>query len=323
MPRPPAYLFVGPEELLLRRAADRLLAELGEERGELDVSDLRASELPDGQLPDLRTGSLFGTPRVVVVREAEALPAEAGRALARDLQGSAPDATVVLLASGTGRLQQLAKVIKDAGGRIDVAPPREWATKEWQSLVAAEFRHHGRTADTGAVEAILAAAGFDVSAIAEKVAQAAAGAPAEPGGKIQARHVERVVVGHGSRGSFAVADAMCDRDPARALSLLRGVLESGDDPIMVLGALAYRLRSLVAVAGGLDGKAVGASISAGQARRLQGVRRRFGPGELTAAYRTLADADAAMKGSQETSTSELPPALVLEQAVVRIATPAA
>src|SRR5680860_263182 len=121
----------------------------------LPVSAGSASELPDGQLPDLRTGSLFGSPRVVVVREAEALPADTGKALARELEGSPPDATVVLLASATGRLQQLAKVIKAAGGRIDVVPPREWAIKEWQSLVAAEFRHHGRTADAGAVEAIL------------------------------------------------------------------------------------------------------------------------------------------------------------------------
>ena len=323
MARPPAYLFVGPEELLLRRGADRLLAELREELGELEVTDVRACDLVDGQLPDLRTGSLFGTPRVVVVREAEALPADTGKALARDLQGSPPDATVVLLASGTGRLQQLAKVIKDAGGRIDLAPPREWATKEWQSLVAAEFRHHGRTAGADAVEAILDAAGFDVPAIAEKVAQVAAGAAGQPRERIRARHVEAVVVGHGSRGAFAVADAMCNRDPVKALILLRGVLESGDDPIKILGALAYRVRSLVAVAGGLNGKSVGISISAGQARRLQAVRRGFGPGELTAAYRTLADADAAMKGSQETSASALPSALVLEQAVVRIATPAA
>ena len=126
--------------------------------------------------------------------------------------------------------------------------------------------------------------------------------------------VERSVVGHGSRGSFAVADAMCEREPAQALGLLRGVLETGSDPIMVLGALVYRIRSLVAVAGKVDPREVGLRISAGQARRLQGVRRNFGPGELTAAVRTLADADVELK------SGELPPELVIERAVVRIAT---
>lgn len=306
----PVRLLVGPEELLLRRAADTLLAELRGD-GDLDVTDVRASELRDSGLPDLRTGSLFGTPRAVLIRDAQELPAEAAAALLAEVDGPPPDATVVLLASGTGRIQKLAKRVKEAGGRTDVMPPKDWEDRRWAQLVTAEFQRHGRGADAAAVTALLAHAGLDVAVIAEKVAQVAVSAPP---GRVTAESVDRVVVGHGSRGSFAVADAMCDRDPARAVTLLRGALEAGDDPVMVLGALVYRLRSLVAVAGGLDGKAAGVSISAGQARRLQGIRRNFGPGELTAAYRTLADADAEIKGG------ELPAALIVERAVAAIAT---
>lgn len=314
MPRPPAYLFAGPEELLLRRAADRLLAELGEEAGgDLDVAEVRATELGDQGLPDLRTASLFGGARAVVVREAQELPAEASAVLLNELEGTPPDATVILLATGTGRIQKLAKRIKDLGGRIDVEPPKDWEDAKWAAHVAAEFQFHGRAAGKDAVQSILAHAGLDVGAIAEKVAQVCATAP---GGQIGAQHVEAVVVGHGSRGSFAVADAMCERDAGRALTLLRGVLDAGDDPVMVLGALAFRLRSIVAVAAGLDGKSVGLSVSPGQARRLQGLRRNFGPGELTRAYRLLAEADVEIKGGV------LPPRLVVERAVATIATPA-
>ncbi|MGH3666041.1 MAG: hypothetical protein ACRDU8_08145, partial [Egibacteraceae bacterium] len=77
---------------------------------------------------------------------------------------------------------------------------------------------------------------------------------------------------------------------------------------------AYRLRSIVAVAGGLDAKRVGLNISPGQARRLQAVRRNFGPGELTSAYAELARADREIKGG------ELPPRLIIERAVVAVAT---
>lgn len=310
--RPPAYLFAGPEELLLHRAADRLLAELREAHGDLEVVDLRAAELPEAGLPDLRTGSLFGTPRAVVIRGAHELSATVGQALLAELEGTPPEATVVLLASGTGRIQKLAARIKALGGRVDVAPPKEWETRQWVTLVEEEFRRHQRTAASEAVQALLDHAGLDVSVIAEKVAQVAVTAPP---GRIGADAVEAVVVGHGNRGSFAVADAMCDRRPAEALKLLRGVLESGDDPVMVLGALAYRMRTLVAVAGGADLKTVGLNLSPGQVRRLQAVRRNFGPGELTAAYRTLAAADVAIKGG------ELPAELVIERAVVAIASP--
>ncbi len=311
-PRPPMYLITGPEELLLRRAAERLLDELRGD-GELDVVDVRAAELGDSGLPDIRTPSLFGTPRVVIVRAAEELAAGARAALQAALEGPPPEATVILLATATRTIVALAKRIKARGGRIDVLPPKEWEEAAWARLVADEFAVHGRTPDRGAVDAILAHAGLNVSGIVEKVAQACATAPP---GKVTAAQVEQVVVGHGSRGSFAVADAMCDRDPVRALRLLRGVLENGDHPIMVLGALVFRMRSIVAVAAKIDAKSIGLTITPGQARRLGAVRRNFGPGELTRAYQALATADVALK------SGDLPGELVLERTVLAIATPA-
>lgn len=304
------YLLTGPEELLLRRAAERLLEELRSETA-VELIDLRGSEVREQGLPDLRTGSLFGGRRAVLIRDAPELPAESSARLLAELDGSPPDATVILLATATSRLQRLARRIKELGGRVDVFPPRDWEARKWADLVRDEFRRHNRTASPEAVEAILAHAGLDVAHIAEKVAQVVATVPS---GMIDREAVELAVVGHGSRGSFAVADAMCDRQPARALELLRGVLEAGHDPVMVLGALVYRLRSLVAVAGRVDPASVGLSISAGQARRLRGVRRNFGPGELTEAFRMLADADVELK------SGELPGELVIERAVVGVAT---
>lgn len=307
-------LITGPEELLLRREADRRLAAHREAvGGELEVADVRAPELGEHGLPDLRTGSLFGSPRALVIREAQALPAEMARALAAELEGPAPEALVVLLATSTGRIQKLARAVKAAGGRVDVNPPRDWEHAKWRQRVADEVARHGRTIDNDAVDALLERAGTDVNTVAEKVAQLAVGAPE---GAITAEQVDRFVIGHGSRGAFAVADAMCERDPQRALQLLRGALEAGDDPLMVLGALAYRLRTVVAVAAGLHRSPqseTGLRISDGQARRLHGVRRNFGAGELTAAFRVLADADAEIKGGQ------LPAELVIERAVLAVA----
>ncbi len=313
--RPPILLLVGPEELLLRRAAEKVLDELRSEArvggGDLELVDLRAAEIRERGLPDLRTASLFGTPRALLVREAQELPATAAAALIGELDRGGPDTTVLLLASGTNRIQALARRLTSEGARVNVDVPKEWDTRRWTELVAEEFRRAGRSADRGALAAILDHAGLDVAAIAEKVAQAVA---AVASGSIGAAAVESVVVGHGNRGTFAVADAMCDRDPATALTLLRGALEAGDDPVMILGALTYRMRSLVAVAGKVDPKSVGLNASSGQIRRLHALRRNFGPGELGRAYRALADADAEIKGG------ELPPAFALERAIVDVAT---
>lgn len=306
------HLFTGPEELLLRRAAEEVLDRL-RAAGPVEVTDLRASEIGDSGFPDVRTTSLFGTPRALLLREAHELTAPSVAALG-ELVAAPPDATtVILLARNTTRFPKLAKQIAAVGEKTEVAPPKDWEDKRWEAFVVAEFARHGRKASAAAVTALLAHAGLDVAGIAEKTAQAVAATA--PDKVVGPEDVERVVVGHGSRGSFAIADAMCDRRPAEALALLRGALESGDDPVLILGALVYRLRSIVAVAGRIEPRSVGLGISAGQARRLQAVRRNFGAGELTAAYRVLADADREIKGG------ELPPELVLERAVARIASP--
>ena len=310
--RPPLYLFAGSEELLVHRAAEVLIAELrSESGGELEIVDVRASELPGGTMPDIRTGSLFGAPRALLIREAQDLPPEAVTALLAELEGHPPDATVLLCASSTRSIMRLAKRAKDLGGRVDVAAPREWDERAWSRLVTEEFTRFGRAAEPAAVKALLGHAGLEVSAIAEKVRQVAVSAPA---GTVTAAHVEAVVVGHGNRGSFAVADAMCDRQPGVAVELLRGAFEAGDHPVMILGALAYRLRAIVAVAAGIDPRSVGLNVSAGQARRLAAVRRNFGPGELTAAYTALARADREIKGG------ELSAELAVERAVLAVAT---
>jgi hypothetical protein len=65
----------------------------------------------------------------------------------------------------------------------------------------------------------------------------------------------------------------------------------------------------------VDPDRIGLTISRPQKGHLERDRQSFQPGELTFAYRVLADADAEIKGG------ELPPALVIERAVEAIATP--
>lgn len=307
----PAYLVAGADETLAHREASRILEELRAEASDLDVEDLRAEDIREHGLPDLRTASLFGGARAVLVRDAHELPSELTHALAAELEGTPPDATLVLVARSTQRIQRLAKAVAAVGERIDVKPPADYDEKSWRALVADELRRHGRSASPAAVEALLDAAGRDVGTIAEKVGQVVARVTT---GEITEEHVAEVTVGRGSHGAFAVADAMCDRDPATALARLRGVLESGVEPVLVLGALSYRVRAVVAVAAGVDAD-VGLRMSPGLRNRHHGLRRNFGPGELTRAYEVLAEADYALK------TGGGEPEAILERAVVDIATP--
>jgi DNA polymerase III subunit delta len=304
----PVHLLVGDDDLLLQRELERLLDDLRGEEPEL------AAELHDvsetDHLPELRTASLFGGRTCVVLRGAEGLSGALKDEVERYLGAPSDEAVLVLVARGVGRIQKVAKLVKEHGSRQDVKTPADWDERAWDRLVGEEFRRLHRKADATAIAAVRAHAGTSPATIASQVAQvcaAEAGAPV-----LTAEHVEQVVEGHGRTSGFAVADAVAARDPAGTLVALRGCLEAGESPLALLGAVTFRFRQLLQVRGGASPKDAG--LSPGQHRRLQAVARSFHPGELAWCHDQLAQLDVDLKGS------ELPDALVLELGLVEVAT---
>lgn len=308
MPGAAVYLVTGDDELLLQRALERLLAELRSAEPQLEVVLVDAVEATE--LPDLRTASLFGGVRCIIVRGAESLSGSLAAQVSAYLDAPALTSTLVLVARGTGRIRGVAQRAAAVGQRIDVVAPKPWATREWGALVESELRRLGRSADPPAVRALLDRAGTDAATLASKCAQVAAATPL--GASISAGDVERAVEGHGNRGCFAVADAVVERAPAEALVALRGAIEAGEAPLAVLGAITFRLRQLLQVAAGAAANEVG--VSPGQHRRLAALAGRFEPGELAWCHDRAARADLDLKGSDLASD------LVLEIAVVDLAT---
>ena len=198
---------------------------------------------------------------------------------------------------------------------MEVTRPPDWADEQWDRLVGDEFRTHGRHADVSAIAAIRRHAGQEPGTIAVQVATVCASAPSGTGA-ITEDDVERVLEGHGRQSGFAIADAVVARDAAAALRATRGALEAGDAPVMLLGALAYRLRQLLVLRSGGDGRAAGLGrrpVSGGRLRALtREARESFGPGELAWAVDRLAQLDHDLKGS------DLPGDLLLEVAVVEL-----
>lgn len=305
----PAYLITGSEELLVQRSLQALLGKLRDEEPDLDVETVDVSEVD--HLPEMRTASLFGGRKVIALRGAEALSGDLKREVEDYLEAPDDAAVLVLTASGVGRIQKLAKLVAQHGERVDVKPPADWDDRGWDRIVGEEFRLLGKSPDASAIAALRARAGNDSAVIASKVAQVAAATPAV---EVSASDVEAVVEGHGRRSAFAIADAVTDRDAATALTALRGSLDAGEAPLAVVGALTYRFRQLLQVRGGAGAREVGTSPN--NLRRLKSVAtRNFGPGELAWCHDRLARTDVELKGS------ELPDELVLELAVIDLATP--
>ena len=304
----PVHLLVGDDDHLLRREVDHVLGELREQDPELavEIHDVTETE----RLPELRTQSLFGGRPCVVLRGVEGVGGDLKAELETYLEQPSSDAVLVLVARGIGRIQKIGRLAKEQGVRTDVKTPPDWDDRGWDRIVGEEFRRAGRKADAAAIAAIRSHAGTEASVVASKVAQVAAFAE---GGTITAEQVEAVVEGHGRQSGFAIADAVAQRDPAAALIALRGALESGEAPLAILGALAFRFRQLLRVRAGAAAKEAG--VSPGQHRRLKALAGGFGPGELAWCHDRLAQLDVDLKGS------ELPDHVLIELAVVEVATP--
>lgn len=301
-------LLAGDDDLLLQRALERWTAAARASDPELDVNIADVSEIEG--LPELRTTSLFGGRTCVVLRGVEQVTGGLKQEIEQYLDDPAADATLVLVARGTGRIPKIVKLASAHGERIDVKRPADWDDKAWTRLIADEFDRLGRRADTAALAAISLHAGTDTATIASQVASVCAAA--EAGQAIAASDVEAVVEGQGRSSGFALADAIASRDPAAALIALRGALGAGDAPLALLGAMVFRSRQLLQVRAGASARDAG--MSPGQHRRMQALARAFGPGELAWCHDRLARLDLELKGS------ELPDDLMLEAAVIELAT---
>lgn len=292
----------------MQRALEQWTAQAREADPEIDVNLADVSELT--QLPELRTSSLFGGRTCVVLRGVEQVSTTLKQEIEQYLEAPSPDATLVLVARGIGRIPKIAKLASAHGERIDVKRPADWDDKAWTRLIADEFARLGRQVDAAAVAAISLHAGTDTATIASQVASVCAAA--EAGEPITTAAVESVVEGQGRSSGFAVADAIAERDPAAALIALRGALAAGDAPLALLGAMVFRSRQLLQVRAGASARDAG--MSPGQHRRTQTLARTFGPGELAWCHDRLAQLDLELKGS------ELPDDLMLEVGVIELAT---
>jgi len=302
-------LINGDDDTLLLRETDRFLAELAEAQPDLQVDRYDVTELE--HLPELRTTSLFGTRSCVVVRGAEGLASDLKIEVEDYLVAPSPDAVLVLVARGTGRIQKIARLAKAQGRRIDVRAPAEWDDRGWDRLVGEEFRRLARKADATAIAAVRAHAGTSPATVASQVDTVCA---AHSGvATLTGEHVDAVVSGQGRASGFAVADAVAERDPLAALTALRGALDAGEAPLAVLGALAWRLRQLLLARSG----ASAAEANVRPESRMRTVRAEaaaFHPGELAWAHDRLAALDLELKGG------ELDDEVAIEVGVLEIAT---
>jgi DNA polymerase-3 subunit delta len=286
----PIYLLWGEDDFLLRERAFELL-------GELRPTEVDANEWQGGELQDLATPSLFGEQRALLIVDAKSLPKEAIAELAAYVSAPDPEAPLVICAQVGDRAKvpaALDKLVKPVGTVVEV----KIARKDLEPWLIQRAKRDGVDVTPPAVHALVEILGEESGQLAAALRQLG---EAFAGEQITPQTVARQFRGLGEQKVWDLCDKAFTKDLPGAIRSLRSIEEGRDDPLMVLGGIASRLRDLIKVRE-LPDRMPPAELArvAGlrfdwQARRYQQQARNYSMGQLIELHERLVEADRAMK----------------------------
>jgi DNA polymerase III delta subunit len=315
-----AYFF-GDDDLTIDRAVARFGAQVADGGEPLARWDLRGSRTAaSAQIGEIHgrvaTPVMFGGGTLAVVTNAGALSVrvedrDALLGLIPLVAGGNALAIVEQTASGARSPGQtkLAEAIRSAGGQVKgIESPKEGAMAAW---IDSEARDRGiRLAVGAAKELAVRIGGFVREGDAERRDQTRRAsmeldklALYRPTGVISNDDVRELVAEAVPGSAWALADAIAERDAAKALSLLDALAETMPEPVIVV-VLHRRIRELLELLDRLPGakNLAAAALAMGiksefRASRLASQARRWRPDELIAAIDGLVELDAVVKGA--------------------------
>jgi len=240
-----------------------------------------------------RSVGMFDDRRVVLVRDGAALEGEPD---ALQTYAAEPPARSYLIvrAPALDRRRKLHKALANSGQLIELVSPPPDDRHRMAAEVASIAKDKGLELDREAVAFLAEVCGGDLYRVSSELDKVGAWQAGAAGGKADLALVREIAAGGGLLSGWEVANGITLRDAPRALAAARSLVASGDEPLRIVGGLAYRARIL------LQAKSM---LEAGSSFR-----------EMTQATRSWGYADDLKRGLQSYTLAELLrfPALLLE-----------
>ena len=240
-------LLHGPDPVAKREALERLSAALEAEHGELEWTRFDGREANAATvLDELRTFSMLGRYKVVVVDAAEELITSNRSVLERYAERPVSGATLVLRAEQI-RPGKLEKRIESVGAVVACEPPDAAAARRW--LVETAEARHGASLAPEAADALIERVGADRQRLEtelEKLATMAGSA-----GAIGAELVMQQVGAAGEARAWALQTELFEAlaanrfDAERPIATAREAVElTGESDVLLLFVVADGMRKL-------------------------------------------------------------------------------
>lgn len=287
---PPITLLWGEDAYLLREAALTIL-------GQTKATEVDAAAWQGDELQGLATPSLFGEPRALLVNDARSLRKETLEEIARYLEAPDLAATLVLacVVAERGKVPAgLQKLVEPVGEvrKVDIA------RRELEPWLVAQAKARDLDLAIPGARALVETLGLEPGQLVAALEQLQ---DAFPGQRVGPREVAQQFRGLGEQKTWDLCDRAFGKDLPGAIRSLRAIEAGGDDPLMVLGGIAARLRDLLKVRS-LPERMPPAQVAkeAGlrfdwQARRYQQQARNFSMMQLVALHDRITEADRALK----------------------------
>lgn len=234
-----ALLVSGTEQLLAARAVEARRKQALTEHPDAEVNRLDASELQGSMLAEVVGGSLFASHIVAIIDDVGATPHEVVDQLVATAKNPGPELCLVLVHHGGNKGKGLIDKLKKAKIELEtVAPVKTW---EIPKFCQAEAKRQRVGLSQDAANALVAAIGTDLRALASAISQLADDAGGE---EIDAKLIGRYFAGRADVTSFAVADAVLAGNSSLAMERLRWALGTGAAPVLVTSAMAAAFRGM-------------------------------------------------------------------------------
>ncbi len=325
-PKPVCVVF-GDEPFFRRQSLLALRhAVLGEDEGgfSLSVFEGRSAELRD-VLGELATVAMFGSAqRLALVEEADDFVSRNRGPLEDYVARPSSSGVLVLELKSFPGNTRLYKAVAAAGLLVDCGALTATRLSRWLG-VWAEQTHHAELSHAAA-DVLVDMIGPEVGLLDQELAKLALSVGADK--KITPELVSQSVGGWRAKTTWVMLDAALAGDVRGAIAQLDRLLAAGESPIGLLGQVSASLRRLAAATRViLQAEAAGRRMAIRPALEQAGFRsfvlkkaeqqlRQLGRQRGSQLYRWLLQADLDLKGA-----STLPPRLVLERLIVRLAAP--
>lgn len=296
----PLYLLVGDEEFLVQEVIDLIIDKVVDPASrdftfnQLSFRDTSADEVVNLA----QTYPFMAERRLIVARDADQLKAADIEALAGYLRSPLPSTCLVLTAKRGFEKKTVAGPVAEHGAVAVFYPLREEEVPAWiEGRVRAKKLAIGRDAAQQLFETV----GNDLQKIANELEKVFIAVKDRT--TITLDDVKAAVGDFREFTSFELADALGAKDRERAFIVLTRLLQEGESPIGLLGAVAWnfrrllRAKSLEAAGTGYEEIKTRLRIIFHQSAAFQRQMRSWNIRELEGAFGLLLAADRGLKSS--------------------------